>query len=259
MTAEWPGVTMNERAMTVRRRNYRLLVLMLALTATVTAAQDPVDEDDVEVRRYSVEMIIFSYAQDVGTGSEVFVPDRLQADEMEGGLLGANVFTDEPDVAQQDAKASPRSKRPIDMVRLPRDEFTLGKIYDELRRLDAYKPLMHFGWTQRTLPEDESEARPLSSFATPPRGLDGDLTLYLSRFLHLNVELKLDAPGAAGQSYNGEYSEPLRYLIAENRILRNGELRYFDHPKFGALAKIVRVEEEDDPLDEPELFGFDGE
>ncbi len=25
--------------------------------------------------------------------------------------------------------------------------------------------------------------------------------------------------------------------------MKNGELRYFDHPKFGVLAKVTRVEE----------------
>lgn len=245
--------------MTVRSKKIRVSALLLALLTTATAAQDPLDEEDVEVRRYSVEMIIFTYAQDVGTGSEVFEPKRSQVDLMEDELLDGNVFSDAQDVSQTDTAEVLPPKRPIEMVRLSRDEFTLGKTYDELRRLEVYKPLMHFGWTQRTLPEDESDARPLSSFATPPRGLDGELTLYLSRYLHLNVDLKLDASGAAAQTNSDGFSEPLRYHIAENRILRNGEVRYFDHPKFGVLAKVVRVEEEEDPLDEPELFGFDSQ
>ena len=48
--------------------------------------------------------------------------------------------------------------------------------------------------------------------------------------------------------------------ISEDRIFRNGELRYFDHPKFGVLAKITRVEESDEEvLGETELLGYDGE
>ena len=39
---------------------------------------------------------------------------------------------------------------------------------------------------------------------------------------------------------------PVRYRIQENRILKNGELRYFDHPKFGVLAKVTRVEDEEE-------------
>jgi hypothetical protein len=46
-------------------------------------------------------------------------------------------------------------------------------------------------------------------------------------------------------------------IINENRILKNGELRYYDHPKFGVLAKVTRVEEdeEEDP-EESELLGY---
>ena len=35
------------------------------------------------------------------------------------------------------------------------------------------------------------------------------------------------------------------YRIAEDRIMRNGDLRYFDHPKFGLIAKLTLVEEEE--------------
>ena len=41
----------------------------------------------------------------------------------------------------------------------------------------------------------------------------------------------------------GPESCPPGYRIQENRILKNGELRYYDHPKFGVLAKVTRVEE----------------
>ena len=37
--------------------------------------------------------------------------------------------------------------------------------------------------------------------------------------------------------------------------MKNGELRYFDHPKFGVLAQVSRVEEEEPPEDS-ELLGY---
>jgi hypothetical protein len=62
---------------------------------------------------------------------------------------------------------------------------------------------------------------------------------------------------------DGIVTFPIRYRIEEDRIVRNGELRYFDHPKFGVLAKITRVEkqepEEFEEEFEEELLGFDGE
>ena len=115
----------------------------------------------------------------------------------------------------------------------------------------------------------------------PPEGLEGELSLYLGRYLHLAVKLQLDAPVVEEEAveqqddrygdYYSSYSDepaityPTRYRIEEDRIFRNGELRYFDHPKFGVLAKITRVEAEeetddqiigDDPVfDEIELLG----
>ena len=49
---------------------------------------------------------------------------------------------------------------------------------------------------------------------------------------------------------------PVRYRLQENRILKNGELRYYDHPKFGVLAKVSRVEEEEDDDGVTELLGY---
>jgi hypothetical protein len=130
---------------------------------------------------------------------------------------------------------------------------------------------MHFGWTQTTYPEEETEARPLSSYATPPPGLQGDLKLYLSRYLHLALNLQMAAPGTqtnGGQSDGRDYlgsepvSFPVHYRINEDRIFRHGELRYFDHPKFGVLAKITRADnapgDDANPESEAELLG-DGE
>ncbi len=124
--------------------------------------------------------------------------------------------------------------------------------------------MMHFGWTQSTRPQEETQAIELHRFGKPPQGLDGSFTLYLSRFLHLVVDLALDAPEdfsisaavdephlAFGDSRSrfgdeiGLRPQSVRYRIQENRIVRNGDVRYFDHPKFGVVAKITRVEEEE--------------
>ena len=54
---------------------------------------------------------------------------------------------------------------------------------------------------------------------------------------------------------------PVYYRLEENRILKNGELRYYDHPKFGVLAKVTRVEveDEDEDIGEGELLGYGSE
>lgn len=214
----------------------------LALLAPA-AAQDP--DDEPEARRYTVEVIIFRYAQDVGTGNEIFPPD-----EPEPTFPGDPMLTDEAvqprgPTRRAAAEQPPEtgSLRDIEFTRLARDEYQLTAMYGRLARLQAYDPLMHFGWTQTTWPKEETRPISLHRFGRPPPDLDGNLSLYLSRFLHLVVDLEL---GAASEA-------PVFYRIEEDRILRSGELRYYDHPRFGLLAKVTRVEESEDGS---ELLGY---
>lgn len=245
------------------RTTTTLILLLLPFLAAL--AQDEIAEEEQEIRRYAVEMIIFKYAQDVSTGSEVFPGDEL-------------VYDEQVEEAQSSLDERPRRYRDVERVALKRDDFTLDDIMSRLRRLDAYTPIMHFGWTQTTWPEEETRAIRLDSLARPPAGLDGTLKLYLSRFLHLVVDLELDAPHSAALDVavgepaadSGDYRKldefgsiahpgPVRYRIEEDRIFRSGELRYFDHPKFGVLTKIWRVEEDSSELldnDDGELLGY---
>ena len=143
----------------------------------------------------------------------------------------------------------------------------MGETYGRLNRLQAYEPIMHFGWIQPTIPEHLTPELQLNRFGRVPRGLHGNLKLYLSRYLHLVVDLSLDAPANAADSYRGPliimdaadsaYGDrrqvvagngPLRYRLQESRIMKNGDVRYYDHPKFGVIAKVTRLSDiETDP------------
>ena len=254
----------------------RISLLLLPLLAAGALAQETLEEEEeLEIRRYTVEMIIFSYAQSVSTGSEIFPPDLPPDVEIVDDIplydLGdATTLESIPEIV---AKPEVSEDKKYELVMLAEEDFGLLEAYEHLERLDAYEPLMHFGWTQPTYPDEEVETRPLNSFATPPDGLEGELTLYLSRYLHLAIKLQLDESVADepvedepertiirssfDDGYYNDFSEdspisyPVRFRIDEDRIFRNGELRYFDHPKFGVLAKITRVEEEEP---EPDAF-----
>ena len=289
----------------------RLIALLAGLLLITPAmGQDDIADSlaaaEEPLRRYTVEVIVFAYAEDVSVGTEIFLPDEpppvedllLDADgnpilaedlEEEIPVFGDDVMVE--DAAEEEEELPPawvvvppagpsaeaaqlpvtvadgEEPNPFQLVLLTEDEFTLTDAADRFELLDAYETLMHFGWTQPTFPEEETPAIELQLLAKPPPGLDGTLTLYLSRYLHLVVDLALDAPdafeaeivddesffnfGDSRPRYDDAY-EPERpvvhFRIQEDRILKNGELRYFDHPKFGVLAKVTRVEEplEDD-------------
>lgn len=266
----------------------RILILLLLGTQPMLAAAQVDTEIAVEPeqpRRYTVEVIVFRYAQEVATGSEIFPPEDMDVGQIdtddEPVVIGGEALEEIPSV--------PRRYRDIEFTLLTKDQYTMGDIMERLQRLDVYEPLMHFGWTQATWPDEDTLPIDLGRMAKLPDGLAGTLRLYLSRYLHLVVDLELDGPvpaisggrsdpildygdyrslddegsidDARSQDRIDDYGvpQPVRYRIEENRILRSDELRYFDHPKFGVLAKVVRVEEEPEaPLEssESELLGY---
>ncbi len=244
---------------------HRLIPCLAALLwlAPVTA-QDVELAEEIEIRRYTVEVIVFRYAQDVGTGSEVFLPDEPELLPGEASLESGDPGDPPAEPVEQIATEGeePGLLPDTEFALLAEDDYELVESLEHLERLDAYEPLMHFGWTQATWPREQTEAIPLARFAEPPEGLEGSLTLYLSRYLHLVVDVQLMAPENVDEEYSddglfGEQAPSTWYRISEDRILKNGELRYYDHPKFGVLAKVTRVEEEEEELPEDgELLGY---
>lgn len=241
-----------------------MTTMLLAMLCLASAeAQDEAMDEEAPIQRYTVEVIIFKYLQDVSSGSEVFPADRPAVD-----ALPLDNASDTP------AASPPEPREPVsvgdpELVPLAADQFTLTETRRRLELLDVYDPLVHFGWTQAAWPEEQTRPISLGSMVRLPDGLDGELTLYLGRYLHLVVDLALDgvppAPErAAPFERAGGFSDgrmrdereetagflPVRYRINEDRILRNGETRYFDHPKFGVLAKVSRVAEDEGPQPE---------
>ena len=254
----------------IMKRITTVLIAMLCLATAVAQDDLPVEQAEEEVRRYTVEVIIFSYEEDVSVGTEVFLPDEppveedLVIDEDGGDIEPVEIVDD----SLADEEETEEEEDELALILLTEDELTLGDAARQFELLDAYKTIMHLGWSQATYPEEETIPIELRILGEPPDGLDGTFSLYLSRYLHLVVDLALDAPEEIDAAVRVDESifsfgdqrlqnddgfelapQPVRYLIQENRIVKNGELRYFDHPKFGVLAKITRVE--DDEEDEP--------
>ena len=242
------------------------LLLIAALFPPAAFAQDElIDEEVPEIKRYTVEIVVFSYVEDVSVGTEVFPADLIEE-------------TVEPvDIIEEILVDERRRRTPdmidLDPVLLTEEDFTMNDIVERLTLLDAYEPILHVGWTQPGFPREETEAMELTAFGEPPEGLNGNFKLYLGRYLHLVVDLAMDAAteveeiaivdesvfffGDARPQYEIESEPdegPVRYRLQENRIIKNGEIRYFDHPKFGVIAKVMRVEKAEDS-DENEVAG----
>lgn len=145
------------------------------------------------------------------------------------------------------------------------EEMSMQKIHEKLLMLDAYRPLIWGGWMQAAVDDETSLPVQLRMLGTPPLNLSGELTLYLKNYLHVVANLYLEqqvvtaepvyrqqqpAPGgrprrkASADKYEFTVRERqvIKFVIEEDRIFNSGHLRYFDHPRFGALVRVNRVE-----------------
>lgn len=246
------------------------------------------ENEEEPVRRYKVELIVFEYLDSAGSG-EVFLPDvsdepdpddtyPSEMDPGDAAIFGDDAFRPAPIESPPENEAGADIDRELLLLEpleeiptletagfeiLDPADYELNDVFDKLERLDAYRPLMRGAWIQPALERDETLPLKLRRIGDPPLRLDGTVTLYLSRFLHLVVDIALEEkspvrPDAlqdripyfgdnrsnARYGINSQFLAPsIFYRIEEDRILRSGDLRYYDHPRFGVLAKVVRVED----------------
>lgn len=293
---------------------FRLLLLALAAGfGTLALAQTqqaplyttPVEEEPAEtLPRYRVELIVFAYSDSVNASTEMWLPDEIPVaapeEEATMDLLPVpepEIITelDEELLREQEARELEEISglledddlvalefaidvvEDIDATRvLYPGELSMGKTLDRLERLDAYIPLLYAGWVQTVRDQEATDPMPLASLAGLPFGLDGSATLYMSRFLHLVLDLQLkadwqlqddavesvepedripefsDARIGTGPVFADDVAEPaIHYRIFEDRKVRRNELHYFDHPKFGVIARITLEETEEEPAELP--------
>jgi hypothetical protein len=275
-----------------RKRKFAMTAAIFALFGVSAGAQLlpedmlPPEEEVEEVRRYSVEIIVFEYSAEVSAGNETFAPvEPPPVAEPEIPEFGdpaviapveESVVNDSSDFPVLGDDLPPAEEEDVELELIPGlssiefrallpEELTMVGIHERLLELDAYEPVLWGGWTQTTHERELTPAIRLRALGTPPIHLDGTMTLFLKNYLHLVVDLTREQRIGTIQpiyrqeksSYRGyksrndrDYSvvdtQIIQYQIQEDRLFRSGELRYYDHPKFGVLATVHRVEEDPD-------------
>jgi hypothetical protein len=229
------------------------------------------------IPQFQVEVLIFTH-RDFDPGEEQFALEDRRAPPRVEELRETSVFDDPAFAPSGDGAAplgapvAPAATAPLgadataplapDAAQLanaapPENEFTfrvlrpeelqLTSQYRVLNRLQAYHPLVHGGWVQLGLPDNE--ALPVDLGVLGVRNPVGTIRLSLTRFLHVKLDLSYvdartapiaPAPASAEDSL-AELPLPTRYHLTAERTTRSGELHYFDHPAFGVLIKITPV------------------
>ena len=206
---------------------------------------------------YQVEVLIFAY-RDFDKNEERFAHEApQQQDEARRPVPVFDESTLEPlepppgapgqpapPGAADPTAADPAALGPLGFRVLRPEELQLTAEYRKLERVPTYLALAHFGWVQAGLPENQSQPFDVAQLGV--MNPSGTLRVYLSRFLHVTVDLSYrdTLHGAAPAAPAGGLAEvdiAPRYDLDAERQTRSGELQYFDHPAFGVLVKVTPV------------------
>lgn len=222
--------------------NRFVTLLLLAVLSSVGYAQEPTVQEPSAVEAtpvYDIEIIVFEYVNGVRGSREdwAYIDTGRPDAERAAALLQPmeSELDEDEDSSQLETNVPPSPPVAFSFTPLDPAAYRLGDQYQRLRGSRDYRPILHTAWRQPVYPEENESTLQLSSVARTPAALGGDISLFVNRFLHLSLDLRLAA------DRNG--AESLVYKLNERRKMRSAELHFFDHPRFGALALISRTDD----------------
>lgn len=274
-------------------------------------------EEPEEQQYYIVEVILFQHLNEQGKLSEVWSSPQslgfnteidnnlsagLSADtiaqEMPEAISEAvpinaqeNILTDDiPALAEYDLHNQEFIPLRNGIAEVSAENYKLADSAAHLRYSPNFKLLAHFGWIQRSI--DKNQALPIRITANQFSDQllpSGEIKLYVSRYLHMQVDLQaseclyneesdsetdkqLDkqlenadayTPTANEQAADGQFHNSLVplttmnelcdnrvYVFKQNRKMRSRELHYIDNPVFGLLVYVTPLSMAKDALPE---------
>lgn len=207
----------------------RLLAATLLSFGTL-AITAPISAQDVALKPYEVELVVFRVANPTGSPEDW----ALEETRAKQSVL-ASREADEPSTESATSAATPPTAALVTSVGsessiqpLESSHYKLTSIEANLKRSRSYQPLAHIGWWQPAFPRDTPRPVSIENLVGTGTGITGTVTLTRgTRLLHLEINLTYQA--ADGQ----------RYVLREQRVLRSGDNHYFDHPYFGVIALVT--------------------
>lgn len=236
------------------------VALAFAPTLNVGAQEARPTPADPQLQRYRVEILIFENLQSPPHPED---PGRPPIPEGLSTVPGIFVEQAEPLPQSAPAAAEPLTEPPAPettpIFYEPADMQDLAGIASTLERKPDYRVLAHESWLQPGFTRDqagpvdletvtrlrtitaESSGIPIPPAAAgviPDKPLTATVTLWLGRYLHLEVDAESHSASGPGH-------------LSESRRMRSGELHYFDSPRLGAIAIVVPEETVDNVPEDP--------
>lgn len=164
-------------------------------------------------------------------------------------LSGAKTLENWPSWADktEKSKAAPRSAEdhpvPVKLQQQPSANSNLNKLMERMVQSGDYIVLDHRAWFQYADARSSSPASYYESRHENIGHLNGHIQFYMSRFLHINIDLDLvpeyfdDERTIRSEQDNNGNTKPV-YTIKQSKRIVSEEYYYFDHPEFGVIIYI---------------------
>jgi hypothetical protein len=201
------------------------------MLAAPAVAQDAAPEPEPRPR-FAVELLVFQHLDQTRSTAEIAPPPNPYADVPEG----AAKLPPGPELTF--LLLDPASD-PFAIQALPVGERALASAWARLERLDAYRPLAYLSWSQTTTGRSAARSFWLDEVGVIPPGLQGQVTLYKERYLHLALDLEW---AGVPTDTTGVMDAAPAARIEESRRLRGDVVQYFDNPQFGAIAYVRELQ-----------------
>lgn len=248
------------------------LLTPLVLTPLAYAEAASGDLKTKAKQYYIVEVVLFRHLNEQGKNKEYWDSNKINPD-MGNDAINSNEFGSS--ISPQSSQPGNSETTALARYNLSNKRFTsLGNISSlspqhyklsdsaaHIKHSRDFRLLAHFGWTQRSLSKKRALPVLLSADENTAKLLpEGGLTLYVSRFLHMKVNLSASdcsysAKAAAinpvsektlyNETAQFENEENINsctrntYLFKQNRKMRSKELHYIDNPVFGLLVYVT--------------------
>ena len=166
---------------------------------------------------YEIEVMVFQNIQNELEGNELWVNERI------------NLELKDIDKA-------------VEVKGVPREDSDLTKAREVLDADSNYRVLTHKQWLQNADPQSGAK---LVRFSTEDGDLDGTFKFFMSRFLHVDLNLiyKQKESKSIFQAGNSENAPMMAFQLRQRRRVKSDQIQYFDHPKFGVLVQVKQVKE----------------
>ena len=212
--------------------------------------------------QYQVEVIIFDrLTPDAGGEQWRDTPFILPDDPVD------------PQAAETLAEAPVEALPPAPYRLLPPARHRLGGIYDFFRRTAQYQPLLHLSWQQpaatgrqarhvrlrhpapadATAPATE-EPMFIEQLIRPKPEIDGAIRIRGGFYLHADIDLsrfrvippanKIPPAPPVYAAAGPEATQKTRLELKETRRIKLNEIHYFDHPMYGVILEVSRLNPE---------------